>query len=64
VAIYDQARDDADRADALALTTDILLGGVLAGVAVTAIVLLTSDGSGEQESAWIAPQGAGVRVGF
>ncbi len=64
--LYNAARDDADRADALALTTDLLLGGALISGAVTAYLLLADDGDTEQPSALIAPalsaRGGGVRV--
>jgi len=65
--LYNAARDDADRADALALTTDLLLAGALIGGAVTAYLLLADDDdSGEQSSAQITPalstSGGGVRV--
>jgi hypothetical protein len=64
--LYNAARDDADRADALALTTDLLLGGALIGAAVTTYLLLADSGDEEQPSAQIAPalsaDGGGVRM--
>ena len=64
--LYNAGRDDADRADALALTTDLLLGGALISGAVTAYLLLADDGDTEQPSARVAPalsaHGGGVRV--
>ena len=50
VAAYNDGRDAADRANALALTTDILFGGALIGAAATVYLLATAQ-RGEASSA-------------
>jgi hypothetical protein len=66
VDLYNAARDDADRADALSLTTDLLLSGALIGAAVTTYLLLVDSSDEEQPSAQIAPavsaDGGGARL--
>jgi hypothetical protein len=66
VDLYNAARDDADRADALSLTTDLLLSGALIGAAVTTYLLLVDSSDEEQPSAQITPalsaHGGGVRI--
>jgi hypothetical protein len=67
--IYNAARDDADRAQALALTTDLLLFSAVIGGVVTVILIASDDGdedAGEQASARVvpafSPHGAGVAL--
>jgi tetratricopeptide (TPR) repeat protein len=55
VMIYEQASDAADDAQALALTTDILLVATALGVAVTTYLALSHDGGAETEAAPAAP---------
>jgi hypothetical protein len=71
-AAYERALDASDRADALALTTDILLLGALGGATVTAILLIKDSGeeSSPEGSASLVPViaphavGARLRYGF
>jgi hypothetical protein len=67
--IFNAARDDADRAQALALTTDLLLFSAVIGGVVTVILIASDDGDGdteEQASARLvpalSPHGGGVAL--
>ena len=67
-AAYLEALDASDNADALALTTDILLIGALAGAGVTVVLALNSrksgDGEEEKPSATLTPVVGPQRAGL
>jgi len=66
---YQQALDASDRADALALTTDILLLGALAGTAVCVVVALNAQNDDDKAptakltvTPTLTPHGGGARL--
>jgi hypothetical protein len=63
---YNEARDAADRANALALTTDILLGGALIGAAATTYLIITAQDEEQPAHARLVPaigtHGAGMQL--
>jgi len=66
---YLQALDASDRADALALTTDILLLGALAGTAVCVVVALNAQSDDDEAptatltvTPAVTPHGGGARI--
>jgi len=69
-AAYERALDASDRADALALTTDILLLGALGGATVTTILLINDSGEEKPPEGTaslvpvIAPHAVGARLRY
>ncbi|MDD9934714.1 MAG: hypothetical protein OXT09_13990, partial [Myxococcales bacterium] len=62
---YNEARDAADRANALALTTDILLGGALIAGALTTYLIFNKPSPDQrtQLTPILGPTTAGVSIG-
>lgn len=63
---YNEARDAADRANALALTTDILLGGAVVGAIATTFLIVTAQDEEQPAHARlmpaVSPHGAGLQL--
>jgi tetratricopeptide (TPR) repeat protein len=55
VTAYNEAQDAADRANGLALTTDILLGGALIGAAATTYLIITAQDEEQPSHARLVP---------
>lgn len=66
LAAYNEARDAADRANAFALTTDILFGGAIVGAVATTVLIVTAQDEEQPAQARLVPavnpHGAGLQL--